>query len=183
MSEAGLLAFKKQVILNKNIFEGKNKWLEFKNTFDGWWSQGDQKAWVKSCPMSIKSCPKILLLDLMTLCQKAKNVGNLGNLGWKSIPQVVKICSNTKILPNLVTLVVSLPRSRIAPLGKMQIGGDFFLVQMDVNTSEKEMKRTRARKVDQLVLITYKDDWTVMVGVKWSACSPCTTTFRVRNFL
>ena len=100
MSEAGLLAFKKQVILNKNIFEGKNKWFEFKNTFDGWWSQGDQKAWVKSCPMSIKSCPKILLLDLMTLCQKAKNVGNLG---WKSIPQAIKKCLNIKKSLNLVT--------------------------------------------------------------------------------
>ena len=44
--------------------------------------QGDQKVWVKSRPMSVKSCPKILSQvkwNILALYQKwPKNVGDLG---------------------------------------------------------------------------------------------------------
>ena len=61
------------------------------------WKQGDQKAWVKSCPMSIKSCPKILPLEN---CTKMSAI-------WANIssPQALIDAQNTNKSPNLVTML------------------------------------------------------------------------------
>ena len=51
--------------------------------------QGDQKTWVKSRLMSIKSCPKILSLEkwkiLKTFAKK------FGNLAWNSCHRLLKV--------------------------------------------------------------------------------------------